>query len=836
KPITAGAIQYYTGKYHPTKQNNSKRGFAFVTLGAGIDDFTEPARDMEQHLTETISNSMFWITIFLGFTFLVMIVLLILMTIAISTYITDNIDILITGFSIFRSGCRRFRLRTNTSDEFGILANSFDEMADSIVNSQSGFVTIIDLEFKILYASDDSLLIWNISSSDTDGKSYHSVSIYPQNSKYDPILALAEGRESDIIYIAGANRYYKGQANYLLDEKSNKIGYIIITHDVSEIEDARIKAEQANIAKTTFLANMSHEIRTPMNSIMGVTEILMLNESLSHDTIDKLERIHNSCQLLLGIINDILDLSKIEAGKMDLFCSEYPIDMMIYSTAQLNIFRIQGKPIQFTLKVDENLPSHLIGDEIRIKQILNNILSNALKYTEKGFVTLSITAEPGKDPDDMILVFGTKDTGLGMTEEQLNRLFDPYSRFASNITKTIEGTGLGLFITNQLIRLMNGTIEVESQPGVGTNVVIKLPQKISKNQVIGTELAKHIEDFQFRDTSMNKKAKVQRVPMPYAKVLVVDDITTNLYVAKGLLAPYKMTIETVDSGIAAVDKIASGNIYDLILMDHMMPEMDGIEATKIIRELGYKKPIIALTANAVIGQADIFMQNGFDAFISKPIDVVSLDNNLMIWIRNKQNEDTLQKAEAGRTKSSDSSEGSNFELDPEMVQAFLSDAKASLITLKETIEKDNLKLFTITIHGMKSALAIIGQKEISQKASDLEEAGLKENTDFLSNHVDEFIRDLENIISDISKTVNEDDTIEPIEEDTNLLIAELQKIKAECETLNDEAIFSIIDMLQKQQWKKNTLQFINDIHNSIHLHSDFDTVIEMIDKKLQESL
>jgi len=397
-------------------------------------------------------------------------------------------------------------------------------------------------------------------------------------------------------------------------------------------------ALMASQSKSAFLANMSHEIRTPMNAILGITNILLLHERLPSEIADGLEKIHNSSNLLLGIVNDILDFSKIEAGKLDIVPAPYQVSSLINDTTQLNMMRIGKKPIEFSLYISETVPAKLIGDELRIKQILNNILSNAFKYTQAGKVTLSVTYESESDsPENKItLVLGVQDTGVGLTKGQLINLFEKYSRFNLEGCVNVEGSGLGLSITQQLVNLMGGTIHVDSKYGVGSLFVVRLPQDIVDNDVLGKEVVEQLSLFRLNQAAIAQRSPIIRSRMSYGRVLVVDDVKVNLFVAEGLMKPYQLCIETVRSGIEAIDKIKNGEVYDVIFMDHMMPEMDGIETTKRLRELGYVHPIIALTANAVMGQSEMFLQNGFDDFISKPIDMHRLDDVLNRFVRDKQ--------------------------------------------------------------------------------------------------------------------------------------------------------------------------------------------------------
>jgi len=443
-----------------------------------------------------------------------------------------------------------------------------------------------------------------------------------------------------ISLIGPVNKYYREVRRMGL--VLNVLGIImatVLSGILWRITNSKKKVEEENKQKSDFLAKMSHEIRTPISAILGITEIQLQDRTLREDIREALGRIYNSGDLLLGIINDILDFSKIEAGKMDLVPVKYYVSSMINDIVQLHKIKNENKPIEFKLQVDETLPAELIGDELRIKQIMNNLLSNAFKYTDKGEVALSVTAEQvrGGLSTSATIVFKVSDTGQGMTTEQIQKVFDEYSRFNMEVNRATQGTGLGMNITRNLVNMMNGSISVKSTPGKGTEVTVKLPQRIEGSGVIiGKKMSEALQQFKMSSASQAEKAQITYDPMPYGNVLVVDDVETNLYVAKGLLSPYELSIETANSGFEAIDKVKSGVVYDIIFMDHMMPKMDGIETTKILREMGYNGNIIALTANAIVGQAEMFMNNGFDGFISKPIDIRQMNNTLNKMIRDKR--------------------------------------------------------------------------------------------------------------------------------------------------------------------------------------------------------
>jgi len=592
-----------------------------------------------------------------------------------------------------------------------------------------------------------------------------------------------------------------------------------------KLAKAQKAAEHANKVKSSFLASMSHEIRTPMNAILGITDILMQKETLPPEISEGLGRIFNSCDMLLAIINDLLDFSKIEAGKMDVHSSKYDVASLIIDSVQLNKIRSGENSVDFELQIDENIPARLIGDELRIKQIMNNLLSNAFKYTDSGKITLSIVSETWPGGDGVTLVIIVKDTGRGMTKDQLRRLFEKYSRFDENIGGFIEGTGLGLAITQNLVSMMNGSINVESEPGTGSTFVIRLPQKTVDNVVLGSAVAENMERFRTNYITRNARGPILRSLMPYGSVLVVDDIEANLYVAVGLLKPYGLRIETVQSGEAAIKLIKQGKTFDVIFMDHMMPQMDGIEATSILRKLGYTKPIVALTANAVTGQAETYMQNGFDEFISKPIDIRQLNSILNRFIRNVQPPEVIesnsiktdvaepvmeelsqdQKDQSSAGILSKSIDGLDLVKGLEMHRgdeaAFLRVLRSFSVSVRalldetESATEDNMHEYKTKVHGIKGASYMLYLEPIGQYAEELEAAAKEGNIGFIELHNKSFHDAAYSIVDDIDAMLAEIEAESPKSSkekpDEKLLIKLLTACKEYDMTSADETMSKI---------------------------------------------
>jgi len=630
-------------------------------------------------------------------------------------------------------------------------------------------------------------------------------------------------------YFSNEDRSYQVDVAKLKNLDGETTGYIEVVQDITDLKimaKKQMEAEVANLTKSVFLAKMSHEIRTPMNAILGITEIQLEDENLSPETSEALNRIYVSANLLLNIINDILDLSKAEVGKLELIPNKYNVASMIYDTVQLNMVQFSNKmSIDFELSLDPNLPTELFGDELRIKQLLNNLLTNAFKYTSKGKVKLAVSAErKSEDEDSVTLIFNVSDTGQGMTEEQKDRIFDEFARFNLEYNRAIQGTGLGMSIVKHLIQMMDGKISVESKVGEGTEVNVRVPQGFINNDVLGEDLVKNLQNSNFTKNSQIRNVRIEREPMPYGSVLVVDDVESNRYVATCLLQPYKLSIDTAESGMDAVEKIKSGKVYDVVFMDQMMPKMDGVEAVRIIRDSGYTAPIIALTANAIVGQAEILLNSGFDDFISKPIDIRQMNYVLNKFIRDKQSEKVITEARQKYNISKISPNEIDFKTNPDLLVAFVRDAKKK-IPIMDSISKsidtatdDDLRTFTINVHAIKSALANIGEKALSNAARRLESAGMESNKAVISAETGLFIENLGKVIQKLESEKN--DTVSE-EEDIVYLKAHLMEFRHACSNYDKKLAKNILAELCSMQWSSKTKEFL-DLLQELLLHSDFE--------------
>ena len=406
-----------------------------------------------------------------------------------------------------------------------------------------------------------------------------------------------------------------------------------IKRNMEEMERLMHQAEASNEAKSAFLANMSHEIRTPMNAICGMTDML-LDENLTRQGKEYAETIKTSGEGLLSIINDILDFSKIESGKMPIIPEEYYFASMIHDIISMMEIRVKGKPVELVAKVSDSVPRKLYGDIGRVKQIIINIMGNAMKFTHEGMITLTASWQRQEEDTGRLLI-SVADTGIGIRQEDIPKLFHSFEQVDMRKNRGVEGTGLGLSISKLLVENMGGSIEVQSEYGKGSVFSFYIVQKVidaspceySKNKKV-VERKQFVIDFK----------------APRAKVLVVDDNKVNLRVATGLLKKFGIVPDLVDNGQDSVDMIRRQIQYDLVFMDHMMPELDGIEATKLIRAMGTpytdNLPIVALSANAVKGMEAEFLVGGMDDFLPKPIDLGMLGEILQQWLPKELIEET----------------------------------------------------------------------------------------------------------------------------------------------------------------------------------------------------
>lgn len=547
--------------------------------------------------------------------------------------------------------------------------------------------------------------------------------------------------------------------------------------DMSKLVYAKcMEARKANRAKSEFLSQMSHEIRTPINAIIGMNEMIM-RESEDEQILEYADAVSNSAAALLSIVNEILDISKIEAGKMEIVEAEYEIASLAVDGYNMTANRAETKGLRFQVECDEAMPVRFAGDMIRIRQIILNLLSNAVKYTESGHVILRIGGEKVEE-DVFELLIQVEDTGIGMTEESLRRLFEKFERFDLTRNQGIEGTGLGMAITQQLVKLMGGTIAVSSVYGEGSVFTVKLPQQIADHTPLGSF------DIDKQRTDKSVKHSQRKFSAETARILVVDDVEMNLRVFQSLLKRNKVGVDLASSGQKCLE-MAAARQYDVIFMDHMMPVMDGIETFHKMQEFSdnpnESTPVIMLTANALTGMRQKYLEEGFADYLSKPIDGEALEDMLLRYLpeskiryedsesvdrpKDEKKESGLQESD-GQTGRSDEAArevkpGEGLaglqrcvpDLDLDKALDYCSGSKAFYIELLHDFagerkdvklsglfEKEDWKNYEVEVHGLKGVARTLGFVELGDMAEKMQFAAQEQDLSYISLHHEELLQ------------------------------------------------------------------------------------------------
>lgn len=582
----------------------------------------------------------------------------------------------------------------------------------------------------------------------------------------DKIYAFIQGSQD---FFDWKDRHYQVEETVLKDNELIQ-GYMMTIVDVTKIIEQNhlmkrlvLQTEDANRAKTNFVSNMSHEIRTPMNSIVGITEILLRSRHSPKEQ-EYLLNIQSSGRVLLTIINDVLDCSKMEAGKMQLFDEPYDTCSLFHDLRISMENRIGHSGLELIYDIDQDIPCKLKGDMGRIRQVIINLVNNAIKYTEKGSVRFSVHVRQ-KNTDKVMLYYEVADTGIGIRKEDQKILFDAFQRVEMDRNRYVEGTGLGLTISQNLVNMMGGVIEVESEYGKGSRFFFTIEQTIIDPTPVSA-----VNYNGQKDNVTEKEAECLFIA-PEAHILLVDDNELNLVVAKELLKPLRMQIDTAENGLQAV-KMVRGSQYDLVLMDHMMPVMDGIEAAKAIRALPedkYQKlPIIALTANAMVDARKEFLNAGMNGFVAKPIDFARICNQLKLWLPKDLVRD-VPKEEAKKLLADDLSDREIQPEDPQMGFSFEEGvkhcgSKAALMKtirifyrtidskadkIEQCLKEGLISDYVIEVHALKSSALLIGAVPLSEAAKELEDYGKQGKTELLEEKTPDLLamyRDFKDIL------------------------------------------------------------------------------------------
>lgn len=587
----------------------------------------------------------------------------------------------------------------------------------------------------------------------------------------------------------------------------------IKVRESDELREAKAVAEEASRAKSDFLANMSHEIRTPINAVLGMNEMI-LRESSDDVITTYASNIKSAGNSLLGIINDILDFSKIEAGKIEIISAEYSLLSVINDLVNMIRNRVDDKGLRLFLDFDPGLPKGLIGDEVRIKQVITNLLSNAVKYTEKGSITFGIKfEETGDDDGSIMLRIYVKDTGIGIKPEEIDKLFAEFERIEEKRNRNIEGTGLGMSITRNLLEMMGSTLNVESVYGEGSVFSFTLKQRVADRQPIGDYEATLSQQLMAREKHR------ERFFAPGARVLVVDDNEMNLMVFGSLIKQTRVKTDSAQSGDEGI-ALSEKTKYDMIFLDHMMPEKDGIETMCEIRgnaaNPNVDTPMICLTANAISGARDEYIEAGFDDYLTKPIDTDKLEDIMLKYLP----EELIDKYSAVNEDPGDET-GSDIPDELRALTGSMIDVKAGmknsgdkgaylglLKIFYESIDEkteelncffgeNDLKNYTIKVHALKSSARIIGAADFGEEAQRLEEAGKAGNTDYIHSHHEGFIKEYAQFKALLSAVFPEDasDTDKP-EADEELMSAVFEEIKEAAEDMSCERLDIIFEEME----------------------------------------
>ncbi len=632
--------------------------------------------------------------------------------------------------------------------------------------------------------------------------------------------------------------------------------YATLEDTSKQAEEERKQALAADDAKGKFLAHMSHEIRTPINAVLGMNTMI-LRETKDVQIKEYALDIQTASQNLLSLINDILDFSKIESGKLEIISVEYDMSSMIHDVSNMIMAKARDKNLAFEIHLDENLPSKLFGDDVRIRQILVNLLNNGVKYTHQGSVSLSIS---GRKQDGKILLdFEVADTGIGIKEEDISKLFQEFARIEEARNRNIEGTGLGMNITVQLLSLMNSSLQVESEYGKGSKFSFTIEQQIIDSTPIGN-LEKRI-----REQSVDY-SYMEVFTAPDAQILVVDDNATNLKVFVNLLKTTKVNVDVADGGKACLEMIKKKH-YDLIFLDHMMPDLDGIETLHRMKEMADSMcdgvPVIALTANAITGAKEMYLAEGFDAFLSKPINpekleqmiLLLLPRDLLVFEVEEEGEEKKAVVETSNQKKWSTEITEDFLPTVEGIEwnyglLHLKDAqllKDTAIDFYRTIDSEAdalekhfneisqnenaLNMYRIKVHAMKSSAALIGAAHLSGVAKLLEYAARDRALEIIKSVTPVFLADWRSYKDKLEPCVPKE--AKQNVTDVSVVINLLEQLHWAMEDMDIDASDAAMEKLRQYTFSERVQGLVDELSTAV-VNLDSENGIDLIERITEE--
>ncbi|MCR5687944.1 MAG: response regulator [Lachnospiraceae bacterium] len=614
-----------------------------------------------------------------------------------------------------------------------------------------------------------------------------------------------------------------------------------------ELEEKTQIAVAANNAKTAFLANMSHEIRTPINAILGMNE-MVLRECRDEDILRYSGNIKKAGTTLLGIVNDVLDFSRIESGKLDIIPTDYELSSVIGDIVNMIRTRADEKGLELRLDIDGDIPNGLFGDEIRIKQVITNLLTNAVKYTDEGSVTFGMrfSDDPG-DADSIILEVFVKDTGTGIRPEDMDKLLAKFERLEEKKNRSIEGTGLGLSIAENLLELMGSKLLIDSEYGRGSVFSFFISQKVTDRTRLGDHEAGAVAG-PFEDRN-----EAETFIAPFAEILAVDDNPINLGVFRSLVKRTQVITDTALSGAEAVKKSAAKK-YDIIFLDHMMPEMDGIETLEEIR--GNKSnpnavtPVICLTANAVSGAREFYISAGFNDYITKPVDPVRLEEMMVSYLpeekvtrrlgtkRGSVNEDDLPAEFAPLNGTAvDAAAGiknSGGALEYMSVLKTFDDASPDRVReLNKLFDAEDYETYTIKMHALKSSLRLIGAAMLGDRAQDIESAGKNMDHDYIKQAHGRFMEEYESLIRLLQPVLSGKDVRDGINEDRppaepEMITASYDKMREAAEEMDCDRLADILSELDRYTIGPEHKERIERLRSAVRAY-EYGNVLSILD-------